>query len=491
MTTTTEPIDTPFTGEVEAAGTASGPAGGDRLNLGVFTGLAMALVGLGFGASRISDNSFLTHLATGREMLESGVVRHDVFTWTSGGDGVVVQSWLASLVYGLVDDVAGFHGLRLLTAALAAALAAMAWHLTRPSRSLLTRIAIMLPLLAIGHVNWTERPLLIAFVFFAAVMLVVENDWRPRGLFVVGAFWVNVHGSWPLGVVYLLARALGGGLDRKDVRVELRALGYLGSGIVVGGVINPYGPAMLLFPLDLLGRQEVLSNIVEWQSPSFDSLWTRAFLVLVLGAVAALMRSGRWRDALPAMVFIAAALVGRRNIALAALVLLPTLARGLPAIGRLTADRTSDAVRLGCAAAAAMLLVLPLVAVGAPDVDVNRYPEDAITAMEENLGLAPGETRIIHQDFVGNYLDIRYGDARAAWIDDRFELHDATLVDDYITLLDGAPGWEDVLDRYSAEAIVWPRDGVLTELATEVGGWSKVWADDEWVVLCAPGHSGC
>ncbi|MEZ5244076.1 MAG: hypothetical protein R2707_03195 [Acidimicrobiales bacterium] len=489
--TITESIDTSPGDEVDGDSSHREPRPALRLDLGVFTGLAVTLVGLGFGASRISDNSFLTHLATGREMLDSGVVRNDVFTWTSGGEGVVVQSWLASFVYAVIDDLAGFHGLRIFTALLAALLAAMAWHLTRASDSIVTRVAIMVPFLAVGHVNWTERPLLIAFALFAAMMLVVEGEGRPRWLLVAGAAWVNIHGSWPLALVYLASRALGGALDRDDVRTEVRTFGYLGVGMLVGGVVNPYGPSMLLFPLDLLGRQEVLSNIVEWQSPSFDSMWTRAFLVLVLGSVAALMRSGRWRDALPAIVFIAAALVGRRNIALASLVLLPVLAHGLPSIGRLTAARTSDAIRLGCAAVAVMLFVIPIAAISGPHVDVERYPENAFTAMEDELGLVPGNTRIIHQDFVGNYLDIRYGDAGATWIDDRFELHDASLVEDYLTLLDGGPEWNEVLERYDAEAIVWPREGVLTELATGIAGWSEVWSDDDWVVLCAPGHPSC
>ena len=485
--TITESTDTPPGGAVERDRSAAGDDRASRLDLGVFTGLAMALVGLGFGASRISDNSFLTHLATGREMLENGVVRHDVFTWTSGGESVVVQSWLASFVYALIDDVAGFHGLRLFTALLGAVLAAMAWHLTRAQESLITRVGIMLPLLAVGHVNWTERPLLIAFVLFAAMMVVVEGDGRPRWLFVAGAFWVNIHGSWPLALVYLAARTAGGAIDRGDVRRETRSFGYLGAGMLIGGVVNPYGPAMLLFPLDLLGRQEVLSRIVEWQSPSFDSMWTRAFLVMMLGAVAGLMRSGRWRDALPTMVFIAAALVGRRNIALASLVLLPTMARGLPAIGRLTAARTSDAIRLGCVAVAVLLVLLPSVALGRPHVDVDRYPEEAFNELEER-GIVPGETRIVHQDFVGNYLDIRYGDAGAAWIDDRFELHDASLIDDYLTLLDGTPGWDDVLARYDAEVIVWPLESPLAELAAD---WTRLWSDDRWVVLCRPGHPDC
>ncbi len=462
-----------------------------QLDLGVFCGLAVALIGLGLGASRIGDNSFLTHLATGREMLESGIVRNDVFTWTSPGESIVVQSWLASLIYGLVDAAGGFYGLRVLTAVLAATVAAAAWRLTRANAAIVTRLLIMAPLLAIGRTNWSERPLLIAFVLFAATMLVVEGDGRPRGLVAVGAVWINVHGSWPLGIVYLVARIAGGLGDRESVQREWAALRALGAGILIGGVVNPYGPAMLAFPLRLLGRQEVLSNVVEWQSPSFDSTWTRAFLLLVLASVAALTRRPRWRDALPMMVFVAAALIGRRNIALAALVVLPLLARGLPALGRLYASRTSNAIHLGAVAFVGLLGALPLIAVRSPHVDLGRYPDDAVTAMEMDLGLVPGETRIIHPDYVGNYLDIRYGAAGATWIDDRFELHDPSLVADYLVLLDGAPEWESVLDRYDAEAILWPRDHVLVELATKVGEWTTVWRDDDWVVLCAPDDPSC
>ncbi|MEZ5168701.1 MAG: hypothetical protein R2695_20300 [Acidimicrobiales bacterium] len=181
--TVLEPLDE--VGPVEAAAPSDdGSAAAQtapRADLGLLCGLAMMLVGLGIGATRISDNSFLTHLATGREMLDSGIVRHDVFTWTSGGRPIVVQSWLASLLYGVVDQLGGFHALRLLTAVLAAGLAGLCWRLTRPSSSIVTRVAIMVPFLLVAQTNWSERPLLIAFVFFAVTMAVVEGRQRPQG----------------------------------------------------------------------------------------------------------------------------------------------------------------------------------------------------------------------------------------------------------------------------------------------------------------------
>ena len=51
------------------------------------------------GAGSLSDNSFLTHLATGRLIRSSGAPTHDLFTFASGG--VRVDGWIAG---GRVDD---------------------------------------------------------------------------------------------------------------------------------------------------------------------------------------------------------------------------------------------------------------------------------------------------------------------------------------------------------------------------------------------------
>lgn len=451
--------------------------------------VAAALVGLGIGAQRLGDNSFLTHLATGRRMLDEGIVREDAFTWTSAGESLTVQSWGASLLLGVVDDLAGFHGLRFLMAALAAVLGWFVWHLSDRAPSLMTRLAIMVPVFFIGLQTWSERPLLIAFVAFTATLLVVERDRDPRLLGPIGFVWIGVHGSWPLGLVLLGARWVGALFDERrgvggDSMREARAGVWLAAGIVVGGIANPYGPALLFFPLELLGRQEVLEHVAEWQASSYDSLWTRLFLVMVAAAVFAARRAPLVA-VVPGVVFVVAALLSARNIPLASMVLIPLLAAGLPSIPGLDGDRRSDANRFAVLGLGSLLVLLPLIAIRGPHVELDRYPIAAVNAMEDDLGLSPATSRVIHQDFVGNYLNLRYGPAEASWIDDRFELHDLELVEDYLALLNGTPAWRSVLDRHDPDALLWPADRVLVELATGAG-WQRVWADDDWVVLTPP-----
>jgi hypothetical protein len=108
----------------------------------------------------------------------------------------------------------------------------------------------------------------------------------------------------------------------------------------------------------------------------------------------------------------------------------------------------------------------------------------------DDAGLSPESVRYVHQDFVGNYLGLRY-EAPVAWIDDRFELHRPELVADYVVLLDASSEWSEVLDRYDAEVLLWPSDAPLTQLVGDVAGWSVVYVDEDWSVLCRPDVAGC
>ena len=460
-----------------------------RATLASVVGLGMVLIGVGIGSQRLADNSFLTHLATGREMLDTGIVRHDVFTWTSGGEPIVVQSWLASLVYAVIDDLAGFQGLRMLMAALAGVVAGLAWLLTERAGSLTNRAMIMVPTLLVGVQAWSERPLLFAFALLALTLVIAEGRGNSRWLVLIGMVWVNVHGSWPLGLVLLAARWAGGRLEHRPSGRDKESITWLCLGVMIGGVVNPYGPALLLFPFELLGKRDTLTFVAEWQASTFDSLWTRAFLVLVAGLLIAARQAG-WRLLVPAVVFVVAAFLSARNIPVAAIVMLPALAAGLPAVRGFDAKRMSSAIDLGAKILILLVVAVPMVAARGPHVDVDRYPVAAVDAMEE-LGLGPHTVRVIHQDFVGNYLDLRYGSARATWIDDRFELHERQLMLDYVELLDGGPGWQEVLRRHAPDALLWESDRALVELATSVDGWAEVWSDDDWSVLCRPDSKSC
>ena len=111
--------------------------------------------GLHLGLRPLSDNSFLTHLATGRMILRTGrVPTADPYSFTEPDAAWVVQSWLASAVYGTAERLLGAAGLVGLHGLLFVAMAVLVVVLTGRSASLIPRLALCALAMAVGSGLW-------------------------------------------------------------------------------------------------------------------------------------------------------------------------------------------------------------------------------------------------------------------------------------------------------------------------------------------------
>jgi hypothetical protein len=446
--------------------------------VGAVVGFVALLVGLG----PLNDNSFFTHLATGRLMWDTHHIPHtDPYSFTAAGKPWVVQSWLASFLYGGADNWWGPAGLLVLIAITAAIVGLLVWTLTRPSGSLLARLLIVFPVLVVGvDAGWVERPLLFGLVSLGVVLLAAEGRVDPRWLVPTMWFWVNVHGSFPLGLVALGLFALGTQLDGRSPSVELRALQWAGIGTLLGG-INALGPRLLVFPIELLRRQNVLSNVLEWQAPQFTRIGQRLFLVEVVAAIILVARRPSWRTALPLAVFTAAALLGARNVVVASIVIVPGLAACAAGLGSISGEDRRPIFRPALAAIVVVGLLSTVVAASGSVYNLNGYPVAAVTWAERNNVLDAG-ARIVSRDFVGNYLEVRYGTRVKVFLDDRYDMFPATVVDDFAELSDGHAGWDRVLDRYQPTAVIWPSNEALAQLLAASPLWKVLYTDQEFLI---------
>ena len=172
--------------------------------------LVFAVFGLGVGIERLSDNSFFLHLRTGWSILDAGVPHVDPYSYVASGTSWVAQSWLAEVIYGGLDRIAGPLAIRGLMAIIAALVFALVFGLAlritgERLRAALLCVAALAPL----FVLWSERPLAFGLLLFVAVIWVVEvpESWvgRHELVVLVGVFWcwANVHGSFALGFAYL------------------------------------------------------------------------------------------------------------------------------------------------------------------------------------------------------------------------------------------------------------------------------------------------
>jgi hypothetical protein len=435
----------------------------------------------------LKDNSFLTHLATGRLIADTGhIPRSDPYSFTAAGADWVVQSWFASLLYAWVEDLAGGMGLRLLMGASTAGITLLAWRLARPAQGLLVRFAIGGLVVGVGADQWSERPLLVGLLALATTVLAAEGGVDPRWLLPLAWIWTNSHGSFPLGLVYLVVVAVGRRLDGERPDLELRCLRWLGLGTLLA-VLNPLGPKILLFPAQLLANQDALSHVVEWQSPAFRSLGERLFLLQVLLALLALVRRPSYRDGLVVAVFLSAALLGSRNIAIASLLLVPILARAWPDVGGLRSDARDGLARPFAAVGVAAVLLVPIARLDRPHFDLRPYPTESLDYIDDQeIDLTT--VRMATQERVGNLLELRDGAVGEVFHDDRFDMYPLEVNDDMLVLLGGGPRTAEVLEDWDIDLVLWQRRPPLAQILSADPAWRTLHEEaDRWVLFCRRG----
>lgn len=431
----------------------------------------------------LHDNSFLTHLATGRAILERGTVPStDPYTFTAAGEPWVVQSWLASVLYATTERVAGLDGLRALAGLTAGILTALAWRLLRPIDGLVARLGVAAIFVVVGAGLWAERPFMFGLVAFAIVVLAAEGGLDPRWLVPLGWVWVNTHGSFPLGIVYLVVAAAGARLDGGDARAELRSLRFASAGIVLG-VAGPLGLRALTFPVELLRRQDVLRHVVEWQAPAFDSLSQRAFLVQLLAAIVLLVRRPSYRAALVVSVFSGTALLGSRNLAVASVAMLPAMASSLGGVGTVRTDlRVRGAPILAAVMALAGAVVL-VDRVQEPPLELQAYPVDALAYLDE-VGVGLEDTHLAAPEFVGNLVTMVYGPGRRVFYDDRFDMFPDDVSSAAVALTDAEPTVFRDLAPFDIDMLAARRDSPMALVLVSTDRWRILFTDEQWVLAC-------
>jgi len=117
-----------------------------------------------------------------------------------------------------------------------------------------------------------------------------------------------------------------------------------------------------------------------------------------------------------------------------------------------------------------------------PGLRLSSYPGDAAAYLEQE-GLLDRSHRIAHQDFVGNYLELRYGTRASVFVDDRYDMYPADVSRDYRRLLGARPETQEILDRREVDVVLWVKDHPLTNLLLVSNRWREVYADDDWIVL--------
>ena len=223
-----------------------------------------------------------------------------------------------------------------------------------------------------------------------------------------------------------------------------------------------------------------LSLYMEWSPSGWGHPLTWLLVAMGLVAVVGAVRRRAWGSLLGTVALVALGLSAGRLLPLAAITLVPWVASGLADLGSLPLPR--GRVAAGTAVAGSCLLALGVVwSVRPPAYDLERYPVAAVDWLSDRDLVGEPDVKVASHDFVGNYLDWRFGDRANTFVDDRSGV-DALL--DYAALRRLTDDWAQALDRADPDVVVWETDQDLTERLTGSDDWYDAGTFGDFTVFC-------
>lgn len=265
---------------------------------------AVAIVSLARIYLHISQDTYLA-LVAGRLIARSGIPHHDYLTVMAHGVRWVDQQWLSQLVLYELDRIGGL-GLvsvvyvALTTAALGGAVA-VAVRLGATERPLVMVLPIGAFFYVVTAVSIRTQGL--AYPLFVLVLWLLTTEARTGptrrvyAVFPILIVWANLHGSVTLGIAMAMifgAVELRASVNARGRRgmLEPRGLSFvLISPLTL--LMTPYGLGVIRYYHATLLNSEFSKLVTEWRPVTSVMLLGVPYLLMLLGIVWVLGRSGR------------------------------------------------------------------------------------------------------------------------------------------------------------------------------------------------------
>jgi hypothetical protein len=434
-----------------------------------------ALFALGWRHMDLLGDSFWS-VAAGRWILEHGSLPSvDPVSFTAERPWIVHMP-LCQVLFAWVEAQFGVLGLELFGSLVSSTAVLVLW--LGSARSFAARLALwpaLVLLIVVQADDLCVRGQLfgdLGYALLLGALFRLRNGraWSPLLWVVLGAFWINLHASVFLAVVLPLVCGLAQRVLPGSERRPLGPFVVASAAAALGLLCNPHGFALVSDLIALL-RASSTASLDLFGPPDFTALPT-LLLFAVLGCSAiGLARSASPRAGWPEVAVLAlltvAAARGRRYEPLA-------LGFAIAAVGRALDEplsrRLSAAVR-GALGALVSLAALGLAAYGlAPDKDPWRdVPLEEAAAVER----AALPDRIANLYHWGGYLDYAWAGRRKVFIDGRNQLFDRQVFHDF-ERLDRLDGWQEVLDRYAINTVLWESGSALDRELLASSAWAPV-----------------
>ena len=490
------------------------------LPLPVLAAAAFALLVFCWVPKNMADPDIWWHLRDAAVQLTThGWLQHDLFSATAHGAVWINHEWLAEVPYYAAWRWAGPRGVLMVSVAVTEAVLLLSFLLTyRLTRHLgLTLVFSTLAALN-ATVSFGPRTLLFGWLCLSLELLLLDAWSSGRlhattarwALPLLFAAWVNLHGSWLIGMVllggYLGCRALTRWSEKPWVaRLHLSSLHHMvewprrrdGALWQAGGLsllallANPYGWRLVAYPFDLAFRQTLnVATVEEWRALDFHTPRAKIFLLTLLLLFAVqLLRRTRW--ALHELFFVAvgvySAFLYSRFLFLAGLLVCPLVARQVAACWTGTRaeikDRSQHPGWRGLLHAVLIAAMVPVAVARFPSTQTmvraeSAYPRQALAMLQAFQPQGP----VFNEYTWGGFMEW-HAPQVPVFIDSRMDIFERNgTLQDYLDVVRLKRPVE-VLDRHRIRYVLFGRDTPLALFLKTSPAWAVRYEDATTVLL--------
>jgi hypothetical protein len=474
------------------------------------------LLGLLAMASRpILDPDFWWHLRTGQLIWDTGTIpRVDAFSYTVSGQPWITHEWLTEVLIYALYAVSGQGGL-ILAFALIITAAFSLLYLQCEGRPYLASFVVVWAAIC-SAVTWGVRPQMLSLLFSAAFLYILYL-YRAGSRSIIWllpplmALWVNLHGSFFLGLVYPSVFMLGAAIDtiwrpRREGTMSWRDVKRLALVTLITAfatILNPNGLQLLIYPFGTLGSPAMQMYIMEWFSPDFHLTEFQPFAFYLLALILSMGLSSRVPRATEFLLLIGfgyAALLSARHIPFFVLVTAPTLTKQFLRIWDQGgwADRFAPRrPRRGRAYIALNWLLLAVVALGVAVKTAHTIGGND-QAQREAFPVSAAQF-IVDSELSGNmynlyqwggYLIWRLYPEHKVFIDGRADVYGDAFIEEYLKVYQLREGWREPLQRYDVRFVLIDRASALSTVLHDSPDWSRPYTDEKAAVFVRQDEAG-
>ena len=424
----------------------------------------------------------------------AGIPRVDAFTFTAAGLPWVDQQWLAHVIFGAVYGLGGWAALQVLWVGVVAATVGLTARAAFVAGAgLRTSVIVALAGFMVAAQGLGLRAQALGLLCLAALLVLVagRRD-RPTLLWLAVpllAAWANLHGSFVVGLVLLVATAVD---DRRDGSARWRDLGVLAAA-AVATLANPYGIDAWRYVVSIGTDPTTSMFVTEWRHTDPLQPAGAAFYLSITGAAVILaLAARRRRQADVGSLLWLGILAGLGAWALRAVAwwgigAVPMIAVAAAAARRSRAAPGSRAASpRNVSTVAVAVLAVTLAAGLAVALPAERRLMDAPAGIADavrSIAASHSGLRVFDAERWGSWLELQVPEARYI-ADSRIELIPVSAWGDYVAVSEAQSGWEAILDRWQVDALVLSNGDQPTLVAAVEGsaGWRVVHRDADGVV---------